>query len=70
MKKILTHHNNGDPIYIALSDEMTFDVIHQESSISSHKSIISALEFATREIICKDSLVKSEWVTTEAPILK
>lgn len=46
MKNILIHHNDGDPVYIALSNEMTFNVLYKGESKSAHCSIAMAIECA------------------------
>lgn len=43
MKKILVHKNNGDPMYIAVSNEPIFHFLHQGQSISSHNSVGAAV---------------------------
>jgi hypothetical protein len=61
MKNILIHHNNGEPVSIALSDEMTFNVIHRGHSMSKHQSVIAAIESATKEVIGSNLIVRSDW---------
>jgi hypothetical protein len=51
MKNILIHHNDGDPVYIALSNEMTFNVLYKGASKSAHNSIGMAIEYACNEFI-------------------
>ena len=51
MKNILTHRNDGDPIYIALSDEPAFHVIYQGKSMGPYQSMRSVVEGASSDCI-------------------
>jgi methylmalonyl-CoA mutase cobalamin-binding subunit len=62
MKNILVHHNSGQPVYIALSDRMTFDVIYLGSARSSHNSIGEAVKSATNEFITVSYTGESDWI--------
>lgn len=55
MKNVLIHGNDGDPIYIRLSSEGSYHVVHQDSSISSHHSISLAIASAMNQYSISDS---------------
>lgn len=65
MKNILVHHNNGEPVSIAPSDEITFNVIHRGRSMSKHQSVIAAIESATKEVIGSSLIVRRDWSVAE-----
>lgn len=44
MKNILVNQNDGDPIYVALSNKSAFHIIYQGSPISSYQSIRAAVD--------------------------
>lgn len=62
MTNILVHHNNGQPVYIALSDRMTFEVIYLGQPRSSHNSIGAAIKSATNAFICPSFAGENDWV--------
>jgi methylmalonyl-CoA mutase cobalamin-binding subunit len=62
MKNILVHHNNGQPVYIALSESMTFDVVYLGVPRSSHNSIGVAIKSATNEFISASYAGDSDWI--------
>ena len=55
MKKILVHENKKDPVYIAVTIESMFHVIHQEKSIGSHYSVGAAVASAMKTFDLADS---------------
>jgi methylmalonyl-CoA mutase cobalamin-binding subunit len=63
MKNILVHHNNGQPVYIALSDKMTFEVVYLGSPRSSHNSIKAAIKCATDQFVGLSS--EGDWILIE-----
>ncbi|MBU3636080.1 hypothetical protein [Polynucleobacter sp. es-MAR-4] len=65
MKNILIHHNGGDPVYVALSDEMTFEVVYKGKLISSHNSIGMAIEYACNECIKSGTKGIIDWEVAE-----
>ena len=65
MKKVLIHENAGDPVYISLSDDMCFHVTYQESTVSKHNSLRSALDSAIDGYITTGSRAIMGWKTLE-----
>jgi hypothetical protein len=59
---ILVHHNNGQPVYIALSDRMTFEIIYLRSARSSHNFISEDVKSATTELITASYSGESNWI--------
>ncbi len=55
MKKLFIHQNAGDPVWIAMSSDLFFHVLYQDESISTHKSLRSAMDSATKEYVGKKS---------------
>jgi hypothetical protein len=62
MKYILVHQNNGQPVYIALSDRMSFEVVYLGQPRSSHNSIGAAIQSATNEFLCNSITAESDWM--------
>ena len=61
MQKILIHHNGNDPVFISASPDMFFHVIHKHTSKSKHKSLNSAIHFATNKVISENSSGILQW---------
>ncbi len=51
MKKLLIHHNGGDPIYIGMCNAFYFYVIHRGKTVSKHELHWDAIASATKECI-------------------
>lgn len=61
MKKIMKHPTALEPVYIAVSGDMQFHVLYEDTSMSSHNSIGQAIRAAAEQCVFGDSMNTSDW---------
>jgi hypothetical protein len=61
MKKLYIHQNEGEPIWVARSEDQLIYVVYRDELISAHDTIRSAIDFATNEYIGQEAKGPFGW---------